>query len=47
LLDARAEGVTTSILFTGINNTPAQRAYVALGFRHIGDYRLMLLPPPA
>jgi RimJ/RimL family protein N-acetyltransferase len=47
LLDARAEGVTTSILFTGVSNVPAQRAYVALGFRHIGDYRLLLLHPPS
>lgn len=47
LLDARAEGVTTSILFTGVRNLPAQRAYMALGFRHIGDYRLLLLHPPS
>lgn len=46
LLDARAEGVTTSILFTGVKNVPAQRAYVALGFQHIGDYRLLLMHPP-
>lgn len=42
LLDARAEGAIQSILFTGINNLPAQRAYTALGFRHVGDYRLLL-----
>lgn len=43
LLDARAEGAAQSILFTGVGNLPAQRAYTALGFRHWGDYRLLLL----
>jgi RimJ/RimL family protein N-acetyltransferase len=43
LLDARAEGAETSILFTGVDNLPAIRAYAALGYRHIGDYRLVLL----
>jgi RimJ/RimL family protein N-acetyltransferase len=43
LLDARAEGVVQSILFTGVSNLPAQRAYSALGFRYTGDYRLLLL----
>jgi predicted GNAT family acetyltransferase len=43
LLDARAEGAVKSILFTGVGNLPAQRAYAALGFRHVGDYRLLLL----
>lgn len=43
LLDARSEGVGQAILFTGIGNVPAQRAYLALGFRHMGDYRLLLL----
>ena len=43
LLIARSEGVETAILFTGEDNVPAQRAYEGLGFRHIGDYRLVLL----
>ena len=43
LLDARAEGAERSILFTPVENIPAQRAYEALGYRHIGDYRLFLL----
>lgn len=47
LLDARAVGVEGSILFTGVKNIPAQRSYEALGYRHIGDYRLMLLRAPA
>ena len=43
LLDARAEGAERSILFTPVENISAQRAYEALGYRHIGDYRLFLL----
>lgn len=42
LLDARAEGAKTGILFTGEDNIPAQKAYEALGFQHIGDYRILL-----
>jgi ribosomal protein S18 acetylase RimI-like enzyme len=43
LLDARAEGVRLATLFTGEDNLPAQRAYEALGFRHLGRYRVVLL----
>jgi predicted GNAT family acetyltransferase len=43
LLDAQAEGVEKAILFTGVDNIPAQKAYEALGFRHVGDYRMVLL----
>ncbi len=46
LLDARAEGVSRGVLFTGKENLPAQRAYQALGFRRVGDYRLLLLKRP-
>jgi len=46
LLDARAEGAEKAILFTGEGNLAAQRAYAALGFRHIGDYGLLLLRSP-
>ena len=42
LLDVRAEGATMSILFTGVGNMAAQKAYTGLGYRHIGDYRLVL-----
>ncbi len=42
LLDARAEGVKTAILFTGKGNIAAQKAYEALGFRRIDSYRLVL-----
>jgi len=47
LVDARAAGVTTAILFTGEGNLAAQRAYLALGFRQIGHYRLLLLRSPS
>ena len=46
LLDARSEGAEKAILFTGESNVAAQRAYTALGFQHIGDYRILLLQPP-
>jgi predicted GNAT family acetyltransferase len=46
LLDARAEGVETAILFTAEVNFAAQKAYEALGFQHIGDYSLVLIRPP-
>ena len=43
LLDARAESVGRAVLFTGDDNVAACRAYAALGFRRIGDYRVVLL----
>ncbi len=43
LLDARDERAHTAVLFTGEENIPAQKAYEALGFSHIGDYRITLL----
>jgi ribosomal protein S18 acetylase RimI-like enzyme len=46
LLDARAEGAEKAILFTGVDNIAAQRAYEALGFRHIDNYRMVLLRSP-
>lgn len=45
LYDARAEGASTAILFTDNNNAPAQKAYLAIGFRPIGDYRIVLVQP--
>ncbi len=47
LLDARADGAKIAILFTGVGNLAAQRAYLALGFRHIGNYRLLLMRAPS
>jgi predicted GNAT family acetyltransferase len=47
LLDAQLEGVEKAFLFTGENNIAAQKAYVALGFRHIGDYCIVLFQPPS
>ena len=46
LQDAQAEGVEKAILFTGVDNIAAQRAYEALGFRYIGDYRMVLFRSP-
>lgn len=43
LRDARADGVPKAILFTGEDNIAAQKAYEALGFRHIGDYCITIL----
>ena len=43
LLDARSDGYGKSVLFTGISNTPAQKAYQALGFGLIGSYRITVL----
>ena len=47
LLSVRTEGVQTAILFTGEENIPAQKAYEALDFHHIGDYRIILLKEPS
>lgn len=46
LLAAREQGGQTAILFTDEYNFPAQKAYTALGFREIGNYRLLLLKQP-
>jgi predicted GNAT family acetyltransferase len=46
LLDARNEGVEKAVLFTGDANVPARKAYAALGFRRIGNYRLSILRDP-
>jgi ribosomal protein S18 acetylase RimI-like enzyme len=43
LLMARAEGVRASVLYTPVDNLPAQRAYRALGFEKVGDYGVILL----
>lgn len=42
LVDARAEGVARAILFTGDDNAAARAAYLALGFRIVGDYGMVL-----
>jgi RimJ/RimL family protein N-acetyltransferase len=43
LIDARDNDVKKAILFTGESNLAAQKAYLALGFKHIGAYRLSFL----
>ncbi len=42
LRDQHQEGVPKAILFTGLDNVPAQRAYEAIGFRRIGGYRILM-----
>ncbi|MDQ5857512.1 MAG: GNAT family N-acetyltransferase [Acidobacteriota bacterium] len=44
LLEAKREGATRAILFTGVENVAARRAYEALGFRVVGDYGLVIFP---
>ncbi|WP_051330423.1 GNAT family N-acetyltransferase [Niveispirillum irakense] len=42
LLAARNDGALVGVLFTGKQNEQARRAYLALGFRSIGDYGILL-----
>lgn len=46
LLDARAGGATSAILFTGEEDTAANRTYTALGFRIVGDYAIIYFQSP-
>ena len=43
LLAARKQGVARAVLFADPLNASAKRAYLALGFRIVGDYVLVLL----
>lgn len=45
LLAARDAGVARSILFTGQENHPARRAYLALGYGVIGEFGILFLGP--
>ncbi len=45
LAASRDAGARLGVLFTGEANIPAIRAYAALGFRLVGDYRIVLLRP--
>lgn len=47
LLAARDRGVARSILFTGQDNAFARRAYLALGYRAVGEYGIAFLAPEA
>jgi len=42
LLAARARGVTSSVLFTEVDNHPAKAAYRALGYQRVGDYGMVM-----
>ena len=46
LLKAREEGATRSVLFTELGNIAAQRAYIALGYREVGRYAMLLFYSP-
>lgn len=46
LLLARKAGVMESILFTGAENESARKAYLAIGFRIVGDYRMTFFKDP-
>ncbi len=39
---AREASIERSILFTGVDNRPARRAYEAIGFRRVGDFGIVL-----
>jgi predicted GNAT family acetyltransferase len=41
LVTVAGSGVKRAVLFTGLDNVAAQRAYTAIGFRRIGDYGLV------
>ena len=45
LLDAKTSGVTDALLFTEVDNVPAQKAYESLGFVRVGDYGMVVLDP--
>jgi predicted GNAT family acetyltransferase len=45
LLEAQSGGAFQAILFTAVDNHPARRAYLALGFKIIGDYGVVMLAP--
>ena len=47
LLAARDRGVARSILFTGQDNAFARRAYLALGYRVVGEYGIAFFAPEA
>ena len=46
LLAARERGVEHCVLFTAIENIPAQHAYEAIGFQRIGEFRLLVFNRP-
>ena len=46
LLAARERGADSSILFTGDDNVPAQRAYLGIGYEIVGDYGLIIFRDP-
>jgi predicted GNAT family acetyltransferase len=47
LLKACEKGVSRAILFTEEHNISAQKAYETIGFRHVGEYSIVLFQHPA
>ena len=45
LINAEAGGAVEAILFTEMDNCPAQKSYESLGFECIGDYGMVVLDP--
>ncbi|NKB42962.1 MAG: GNAT family N-acetyltransferase [Alphaproteobacteria bacterium] len=45
LVDAKSAGVLNALLFTEVDNIPAQKAYESLGFNRVGDYGMVVLDP--
>ncbi len=45
LVAARKQGVERAVLFADPDNSMARAAYLAIGFRIVGDYGLVLLAP--
>ena len=45
LLDAKVDRAVEAILFTEMDNSPAQKAYESLGFEQVGDYGMVVVDP--
>lgn len=45
LMHAHTHGAARAVLFTEVDNLPAQAVYRRLGFQQVGDWRIILLDP--
>ena len=46
LLDARSRGVELGVLYTGMENAPAQRTYRSLGFQPVNEVTMLVFAEP-
>lgn len=46
LLDARSRGAELGVLYTGLDNAPAQRTYRAIGFQPVGEVTMLVFAEP-